>query len=158
MDVYRNEKLGRGERAPHAKINYAVAAFNDNSMMAGMEYATQVRDLKQQIARCEDTLRLYRDLNMQVISTAVRRSLALRVISPRERAVSPTWTSTGMKSWAGETFFGRNLKHFMRGLRAIYSRHATLDDFCRSCGEFGRVDAGGFGKQKFGYFSVHTRI
>ncbi len=24
--------------------------------------------------------------------------------------------------------------------------------------EFGRVDAGGFGKQKFGYFSVHTRI
>ncbi len=32
------------------------------------------------------------------------------------------------------TFFGRNLKHFMRGLRAIYSRHATLDDFCRSCG------------------------
>ena len=32
------------------------------------------------------------------------------------------------------TFFGRNLKHFMRGLRAIYSRHATLDDFCRCCG------------------------
>lgn len=32
------------------------------------------------------------------------------------------------------TFFGRNLKHFMRGLRAIYSRHGTLDDFCRHCG------------------------
>ena len=32
-----------------------VLFFNDNSMMAGMEYATQVRDLKQQIARCEDT-------------------------------------------------------------------------------------------------------
>lgn len=43
-----------------------VLFFNDNSMMAGMEYATQVRDLKQQIARCEDTLRLYRDLNMRL--------------------------------------------------------------------------------------------
>lgn len=32
------------------------------------------------------------------------------------------------------TFFGRNLKHFMRGLRAIYSRHGTLDDFCRHSG------------------------
>lgn len=31
------------------------------------------------------------------------------------------------------TFFGRNLKHLMRGLRAIYSRHGTLDDFCRHC-------------------------
>ena len=43
-----------------------VLFFNDNSMMSGMEYATQVRDLKQQIARCEDTLRLYRDLNMRL--------------------------------------------------------------------------------------------
>lgn len=32
------------------------------------------------------------------------------------------------------TFFGRNLKHMMRGLRAIYARHGSLDDFCRHCG------------------------
>ncbi|MDE7389318.1 MAG: TIGR02757 family protein [Muribaculaceae bacterium] len=32
------------------------------------------------------------------------------------------------------TFFGRNLKHLMRGLRAIYAVHGSLDDFCRSCG------------------------
>lgn len=35
------------------------------------------------------------------------------------------------------TFFGRNLKHLMRGLHAIYSRHGSLDDFCRHCGAAG---------------------
>lgn len=32
------------------------------------------------------------------------------------------------------TFFGRNLKHLMRGLRHIYQTHGSLDDFCRHCG------------------------
>lgn len=32
------------------------------------------------------------------------------------------------------TFFSDNLQHWMRGLRLIYSRHATLDDFARSIG------------------------
>lgn len=32
------------------------------------------------------------------------------------------------------TFFGRNFKYFLRGLSAIYSRHASLADFARSCG------------------------
>lgn len=35
------------------------------------------------------------------------------------------------------TFFGRNLKHLMRGLHVIYSRHGSLDDFCRHCGASG---------------------
>jgi uncharacterized protein (TIGR02757 family) len=32
------------------------------------------------------------------------------------------------------TFFAKNLRHFLRGLRAIYSRHATLEDFAVACG------------------------
>lgn len=30
------------------------------------------------------------------------------------------------------TFFGRNLKHFCRGLQAVLKRYATVDDFCRA--------------------------
>ncbi len=32
------------------------------------------------------------------------------------------------------TFFGRNLKHYLRALRLIYSRHESIDAFCRSAG------------------------
>lgn len=32
------------------------------------------------------------------------------------------------------TFFNRNLRHFLRGLHRIYSRHATLEDFVAACG------------------------
>lgn len=32
------------------------------------------------------------------------------------------------------TFFGRNLKHMLRGLRAIYASHGSLDSFCSACG------------------------
>lgn len=30
------------------------------------------------------------------------------------------------------TFFGRNLRHYLRGLRAIYTRHGSLNDFARA--------------------------
>lgn len=32
------------------------------------------------------------------------------------------------------TFFARNFQHFMRGLRSVYERYGTLDDFCRESG------------------------
>lgn len=32
------------------------------------------------------------------------------------------------------TFFGRNLRHYLRGLRAIYTRHGSLNDFTRAIG------------------------
>lgn len=32
------------------------------------------------------------------------------------------------------TFFSENLQHWLRGLRAVYSEHPTLDDFARSIG------------------------
>ncbi len=32
------------------------------------------------------------------------------------------------------TFFGRNLRHYLRGLRAIYIRHGSLNDFARAIG------------------------
>lgn len=32
------------------------------------------------------------------------------------------------------TFFGRNLRHYLRGLRAIYIRHGSLNDFSRAIG------------------------
>ncbi len=47
-----------------------------------------------------------------------------------ERAYEAVDDSTNIH----RTFFGRNLKHMMRGLRAIYERHGSLDDFCRHCG------------------------
>lgn len=34
------------------------------------------------------------------------------------------------------TFFGRNLRHYLRGIRAIYTRHGSLNDFARA------IDAG----------------
>lgn len=40
--------------------------FNDNSVKTSMEYATQVRQLKREIAACEDTLRLYDELNRRL--------------------------------------------------------------------------------------------
>lgn len=38
------------------------------------------------------------------------------------------------------TFFGRNLRHYLRGLRAIYTRHGSLNDFARAIGA-GEVEA-----------------
>jgi uncharacterized protein (TIGR02757 family) len=32
------------------------------------------------------------------------------------------------------TFFAKNLRHYLRGLHSIYSRHATLEDFAAACG------------------------
>ncbi len=32
------------------------------------------------------------------------------------------------------TFFNRNLKHYLRGLRAIYAKHGSLEDFAGACG------------------------
>lgn len=32
------------------------------------------------------------------------------------------------------TFFVRNLRHYLRGLRAVYTRHASLADFAIACG------------------------
>ena len=32
------------------------------------------------------------------------------------------------------TFFNRNLKHYLRGLRAIYEKYGTLENFARACG------------------------
>lgn len=32
------------------------------------------------------------------------------------------------------TFFGRNLRHYLRGLHAIYTRHGSLNDFARAIG------------------------
>lgn len=32
------------------------------------------------------------------------------------------------------TFFGRNLKHMLRGMKRVYDHHHSLDDFCRSIG------------------------
>jgi uncharacterized protein (TIGR02757 family) len=32
------------------------------------------------------------------------------------------------------TFFAKNLRHYLRGLHAIYSRHASLEEFAVACG------------------------
>lgn len=32
------------------------------------------------------------------------------------------------------TFFSRNLQHYLRGLRRVYSGHGTLENFARACG------------------------
>lgn len=35
------------------------------------------------------------------------------------------------------TFFSANLRHYLRGLREIYRRHGSLEDFARACGAVG---------------------
>ncbi len=32
------------------------------------------------------------------------------------------------------TFFAKNLRHYLRGLNAIYAKHSTLEDFVKACG------------------------
>lgn len=32
------------------------------------------------------------------------------------------------------TFFAKNLRHYLRGLHAIYNSHTTLEDFAKACG------------------------
>lgn len=43
-----------------------VLFFNENSVMRNLEYAAQIRDLKEQIAMCEDTLQYYSELNRRL--------------------------------------------------------------------------------------------
>lgn len=37
------------------------------------------------------------------------------------------------------TFFARNMRHYLRGLHAIYSRHATLEDFAERCSKVSTI-------------------
>jgi hypothetical protein len=40
-----------------------MGVFNDNSLVSGIDYSAQIRDLEAQIEACEDTLRYYQALN-----------------------------------------------------------------------------------------------
>lgn len=55
-----------------------VLFFNDNSVMKNMEYAAQIRDLKEQIAMYEDTLQHYAALNHRLDTNPAELERILR--------------------------------------------------------------------------------
>lgn len=45
-----------------------VLFFNENSVVKSYDYASEIRSLQRRIAACEDTLRVYEDLNRRLDS------------------------------------------------------------------------------------------
>jgi len=45
-----------------------VLFFNENSVVKSYDYASEIRSLQRRIDACEDTLRLYQDLNRRLDS------------------------------------------------------------------------------------------
>lgn len=45
-----------------------VLFFNENSVIKSYDYASEIRSLERRIAECEDTLRLYQELNRRLDS------------------------------------------------------------------------------------------
>ena len=45
-----------------------VLFFNENSVVKSYDYASEIRSLQRRISACEDTLRLYEDLNRRLDS------------------------------------------------------------------------------------------
>ena len=52
--------------------------LNDNSLMVGMTYDMQIRDLEAQIEECEDTLRYYQMLNERLDTDPVELERIVR--------------------------------------------------------------------------------
>lgn len=55
-----------------------VLFFNENSVMRSMDYAAEIRDLEEQIAEYEDTLRHYEELNRRLDSDPVELERIVR--------------------------------------------------------------------------------
>jgi uncharacterized protein (TIGR02757 family) len=72
--------------------------------------------------------------NRKMICRDTERLLALMDMQPHRYVMDCGYEELPDEINIHRTFFGRNLKHMLRGLRAIYQRHGSLDAFCRACG------------------------
>lgn len=72
--------------------------------------------------------------NRKMICRDIERLLALMGHRPARFLASGDFELIPDGLNIHRTFFGRNLKHMLRGLREIYSTHPSLDDFCVASG------------------------
>jgi len=72
--------------------------------------------------------------NRRMICRNVDRMLALMGHDPYRYVIDEGYEDLDPAVNIHRTFFGRNLRHFLRGLRRIYVRCGSLDDFCRRSG------------------------
>lgn len=79
--------------------------------------------------------------NRKMICNDIERLLQLMEGSPARWMTEGEFERVADGQNIHRTFFGRNLKHLMRGLRHIYARHGSLDAFCASLHLAGREGA-----------------
>ncbi len=79
--------------------------------------------------------------NRKMICRDTERLLQLMENRPADWVRDGAFESVDDDMNIHRTFFGRNLKHLMRGLERIYSRHATLDAYAATLGLRGREGA-----------------
>ncbi len=72
--------------------------------------------------------------NRKMICRDCNRMLALMDNRPYDYMMDEGYEDLPPEQNIHRTFFARDLQHFMRGLRRIYTRHSTLDEFCAASG------------------------
>lgn len=72
--------------------------------------------------------------NRKMICRDIERLLSLADNMPAAWIAEGAFEEVPDEQNIHRTFFGRNLKHFCRGLRRIISRHGSLDAFCAASG------------------------
>ena len=72
--------------------------------------------------------------NRTLIRRDVERLLSMMDNQPSAWVRDQAYEAVADDQNIHRTFFGRNLKHLLRGLHRVYSRYGTLDEFCRQSG------------------------
>lgn len=70
--------------------------------------------------------------NRRMICRDCERLLALMEQRPRDYVMDEGWRDLSPEVNIHRTFFGRNLRHFLAGLRRIYVAHGSLQEFARA--------------------------
>lgn len=70
--------------------------------------------------------------NRKMICRDIERLLEQSAGEPARWVAEGAFESIGDSENIHRTFFGRNLKHLLRGLRRIHGAHGSLDAFCAS--------------------------
>lgn len=76
--------------------------------------------------------------NRKMICRDIERLLALTQGQPSAWVRSGEFERIADEVNVHRTFFGKNLKHFLRGLRSIYAEYPSIDAFCASLDLKGR--------------------
>lgn len=71
--------------------------------------------------------------NRKMICRDCDKLLAIMENRPYDYTMSGDWEDLPADGNIHRTFFNRDLRHFLRGLRLIYQRHGSLHDFAAAC-------------------------